>query len=106
MLNNSFIDYLLLGWTLVAENKKCRGPEILKTTVQNVEDCASQCTGIASMFTVGKNIARSNRCKKDGCKCICHTSATDEGTCTTEHHEGCRLYKFSNHNLGYYYALL
>ena len=48
------------------------------------------------MFAFGTNDFGKNRCNDDGCRCLCETSATDEGTCNNVDHNGYRLYKYSN----------
>ena len=58
------------------------------------------------MFAFGTNDFGTNRCDYggyDGCRCLCELSATDEGDCTRVIHEGYRLYKYPNNNIGNYY---
>ena len=48
------------------------------------------------MFALGTNDFGVNRCNRKGCKCLCETSAEDDGTCDVVSHKGYRLYKFGN----------
>ena len=63
---------------------ECSGSEESKGCLTSVDDCASQCEGVASMFIV----AMDSYC------CYCETSATEEGTCETQSIDGYRLYKY------------
>ena len=89
---------------MVEEKKECSGSEFENGKFHVVEDCASQCKGVASMFAFGTNDFGESRCYNDGCRCLCETSATEEGTCTTVDMDGYRLYKYSSPNLGDYYV--
>ena len=86
-----------------AGEKECGGSEVSKGTSPSVDDCASQCKGVASMFALGTNDYLTNRCYSGGCTCLCETSANEEGTCTRVNHKGYRLYKYSIPTQGYYY---
>ena len=79
---------------MVAEKKYCSGSELHKGKLQSVDDCASICKGVASMFVFGTNEFGVNRCDSIGCKCFCETSAMDQGTCNQIDHNGYRLYKY------------
>ena len=57
------------------------------------------------MFVFGTNDFGNSRCFEDGCKCLCETSATEEGTCDRIKHDGYRLYQYSVPTLGDYHAL-
>ena len=81
-----------------AEKEECDGSEISKGKLPSVDDCASQCKGVSSMFAFGTNDFLKNRCNKEGCNCLCETSATEEGTCERVDHNGYRLYKYSKGN--------
>ena len=63
---------------------ECSGSEESKGSLTSVDDCASQCKGVASMFIVSMN----------SYSCYCETSATEEGTCETQSIDGYRLYKY------------
>ena len=90
---NFFVD-----WSLVAHKKECGGSEINQGGFKGVEDCASICKGVASMFAFGTNDYLNNRCYSEGCKCLCETAASDEGTCSQVAHNGFRLYKYEKGN--------
>ena len=83
---------------MVAEKTECSGSEIDKGQLTSVDDCASQCKGVASMFAFGTNDFGTNRCNDKGCSCYCETSATVEGTCERVDHNGYRLYKYGMTN--------
>ena len=76
--------------------KECSGSETLSGLFHEIDDCASQCEGVSSMFAFGTNDFGVIRCYNDGCRCLCETSATPEGTCNIVGHNGYRLYKYSN----------
>ena len=77
-----------------AGEKECGGSEVSKGKLPSVDDCASQCKGVASMFAFGTNDYLTNRCNSNGCQCLCETSATEDGTCNSVNHKGYRLYKY------------
>ena len=87
---------LILGWSLVGDKKECGGSEKSKGRMDSIEECAEACTGVSTMFAFGTNDYGTNRCKSKnkGCKCLCETSAGDDGTCNMVNHKGYRLYKF------------
>ena len=62
--------------------------------MDSVDKCAEACKGVAEIFIFGTNDFGNDRCYEDGCKCICETSAEDDGTCDVVQHDGYRLYKF------------
>ena len=80
----------------MGEKQECGGSEKGKGRVASVEDCAEACKGVSSMFALGTNDFGVNRCNRKGCKCLCETSAEDDGTCDVVSHKGYRLYKFGN----------
>ena len=84
------------GWFLVKEKTECTGSESGKGYLPSIEDCASHCTGIASMFIFGTNDYGTTRCNENGCQCYCETSATTDGECDQTTHNGFRLYKYGN----------
>ena len=92
-----------LDWELVAEKKECSGSETEKGTFHIIDNCASQCNGVASMFAFGTNDFGEPRCYNNGCRCLCETSATAEGTCNKVNHKGYRLYRYSNQGDYYLY---
>ena len=90
---------LTLEWELLVAKQECSGSEIDKGKLPSVDDCASQCKGVASLFAFGTNDFGTDRCDNvDGCTCLCETSATEEGICNTESHNGYRLYKYLEGN--------
>ena len=93
-----------LEWELVSEKKECSGSEIGENGYNDVDDCASYCKGKSTMFAFGTNDFGTTRCYGDGCRCLCETSATKDGTCTTLDHDGYRLYKYKYPKLGDYYV--
>ena len=88
---------------MVSEKKECLGGDYENGKFHAVDDCAALCNGVSSMFAFGTNDFGTSRCYVDGCRCLCETSATAEGTCTTVDHNGYRLYKYSIPTQGYYY---
>ena len=82
----------------MAHKKECGGSEENQGKFKGVEDCASKCKGVASMFAVGTNDYFTNRCSSEGCQCLCETAASDEGTCSQVTHKGYRLYKYEKGN--------
>ena len=91
----------ILEWTLQASKTECSGSEISKGKLPSVDECASECKGISSMFAFGTNDYLKNRCDNNGCNCLCETSAAEEGTCDRVDHNGYRLYKYSK---GHYHV--
>ena len=88
-----------IKWSLVAAKTECTGQEerwIGK--VQDVETCARSCKGVSSMFIFGTNDFGEGRCNKDGCNCMCETSAWPNGTCSMfdpdKYEKGYRLFKY------------
>ena len=82
---------------MVAEKNECTGTEKMygyDDRLETVEECASKCSGISSMFAFGTNDFGTQRCQNGFCKCICETSATKEGFCQQTSHSGYRLYRF------------
>ena len=91
---------------MLEAKKECSGSEISKGKLPSVDDCASQCEGVASMFAFGTNDYLTNRCNNDGCSCYCETSATEDGTCNSVNHNGYRLYKYGIANSkGFFHVL-
>ena len=86
---------MILEWVLLKAKAECDGSEINKGKLPTVDDCASQCKEVASMFAFGTNDYGTDRCNDDGCQCLCETSAREEGQCTRVNHNGYRLYKYS-----------
>ena len=78
----------------MSEKKECSGSEESMGRFLVVDECASSCKGISSMFAFGTNDFGTNRCYDDGCSCLCETSATEEGTCDSVNHNGYILYKY------------
>ena len=80
----------------MADKKECTGTEVYPKTpmVQNIEICAQSCKGISSMFLLGTNDFRTNRCDEIGCACICETAANPDGTCNMVDNKGYRLFKY------------
>ena len=66
--------------------------------MDSITECAESCEELASMFIFGTNEFGNDRCSSDGCKCICETSADDDGNCETVQHDGYRLFKFSKYH--------
>ena len=89
------------GWSLVGEKKECSGSEDDKGTLESIASCASECKGEASMFAFGTNDFGNSRCDSKGCRCLCETSATKQGTCDIINHAGYRLYKYTSGQLSY-----
>ena len=87
IFDRSFLYWEYIAWTLVSEHKECNGPEIEKHLPENAEiqDCATECQGISSMFIVSPSLN----------KCYCETSATAEGTCNVVDAVNSHLYKYS-----------
>lgn len=46
------------------------------------------------MFAYGTNDFGGDRCQSEGCKCLCETAASTNGTCTEINHDGYRLFKY------------
>ena len=87
-------------WTLVAEEKECKGDEVQRGTLKTLEDCANACLTVSSMFAYGTNDftsdAKKQRCYPNGCRCLCETAASKTGACEAVNHLGYRLYKYAN----------
>ena len=83
-----------LDWTLVSEKRECNGPEIWAGKLKSLEDCATACRGIASMFIYGTTDFGTKRCDSEGCNCVCETPARS-GACEEVDHKGYRLYKYT-----------
>lgn len=79
---------------MIAEKTECDGSEAWKGRQYTVDQCASQCKGVSSLFIFGTNDYSDNRCFDNGCDCYCETSARSDGTCPRIAHNGFRLYKF------------
>ena len=84
------------GWTLVKDRAECAGDEIYPGEIATIEDCASECKGISSMFAFGTNDYGASRCLADGskCNCLCETAASSNGVCQESAHSGYRLYAY------------
>ena len=91
---------IIVGWSLVAEEKECSGSGLWMGYLDSIEACVAKCRGVASMFIFGTNDFGYNRCYSEKCACYCETSAKDEGTCNLISHSGYRLYKY--YSAGYY----
>ena len=89
----------------MGEKEECGGSEKNKGRVESVDACAQACKGVSSMFALGTNDFGVNRCNSNGCKCLCETSAADDGTCNVVNHKGYRLYKFGSTAGMYYYQV-
>ena len=93
-----------MKWSLVAEKVECRDDEIGNNDFwrpHTLEQCATSCLGVSSMFIFGTNDFGKDRCDVringiylEGCFCYCETSAKPDGTCNMKKHNGYRLYKF------------
>ena len=81
-------------FAMIGEKKECGGSEIFEGRLFKAEGCALNCKGVASMFIFGTNKFGTNRCNRNGCKCYCETSASDDGSCNIKNHKGYQLYKF------------
>ena len=92
----------LLDWMLVSEKRECPDAEINKGSLPSIESCAQECEGSASMFAFGTNDFGTERCDNSGCKCLCETVATNNGSCNEIVHNGFRLYRYyaKDHALG------
>ena len=78
---------IVLGWTLVAENKECdNGRDQDVGRWSDVSKCADRCRSKATMFTYEPN--------NQG-YCRCQMAASAEGTCRTRNAPGKTLYKFN-----------
>ena len=85
----------LADWQQIAEKKECKGSEV-GHRLNSIDDCATACKGVASLFAFGTNDFENNRCYNNGCDCLCETAATSQGTCEQKDHDGYRLYKYSD----------
>ena len=82
---------IVLGWTLVAENKECdNGRDQDVGRWPDVSKCADRCRSKATMFTYEPN--------NQG-YCRCQMAASTKGTCQMRDAHGKTLYKFNN-NIG------
>ena len=63
----------------MGEKEECGGSEKNKGRLESVDACAQACKGVSSMFALGTNDFGVNRCNSKGCKCLCETSAADDG---------------------------
>ena len=77
---------------LVAELKECKGDEISKEWIPTLDECADQCTNVASMFVYG--VEEKGGCQEEGCWCYCETAASVHGTCDQRHQGASHLYRF------------
>ena len=82
-------------WLKVADKQECGGSENYKGFVPSVEECALKCNTEASMFIYGtRDYGNVDSCNDNACQCYCETSATVNGTCDQQSHDGYRLYKY------------
>ena len=88
--------FVILEWFLVGDRMECDGSNNALGSIPTIEECASNCNGQASMFAYGTNDYGTSRCDSGGCKCLCETAASTEGTCTEINHNGYRLYKYKS----------
>ena len=79
---------------------ECDGLELNKGYIANVKECAAKCTGVSTMFAFGTNDFDETRCEDTGCRCLCETAATPNGTCSVVNHRGYRLYEYKVANPG------
>ena len=93
-MEHQFIYHSLLcvgstNWILVAENQECIGSDIYKPLQPNAEiqDCATGCEGVSSMFTFQGQSGEVSRC-------FCQTSANADGTCATRDLPDYDLYQY------------
>ena len=91
-----------------ASGGKVGGLEENKGYFSSLEECASSCEKISSMFAFGTNEYGTDRCKEDEedgttCKCICETAATSDGVCNQISHSGYRLYTYKHDGKGINY---
>ena len=91
---------------MVGEKEECDGAKYEDKRYRTLSDCASQCKGVSSMFAFGTAEFGDSQCLGDAtCRCLCETSATKEGTCTTINNDGYRLYKFLQTGTGDYFVV-
>ena len=77
-------------WALAMEKKECDGSEIKKGKYSNIDSCANECRGLASMFIFERNDDGVNGLFQ----CYCETSANYDGTCKTKGVGDYNLYKY------------
>ena len=89
----------LLKWSLVSIKMRCSGSKLgnYLWKARHLEDCAKSCVGVSSMFIYERKEV-ANRCKGDGCACLCETEASPDGTCLMETHNEYSLYRFESGN--------
>ena len=89
----------LLKWSLVATKMRCSGEKLGNTfwKARHLKDCAKSCVGVSSMFIYERKEV-SNRCRGDGCECLCETTASPDGTCRMDMYDGYNLYRFDSGN--------
>ena len=83
---------------MVSEREECDDSiqwNIFKGYFHSVDECASQCKDVASMFAYGTNDTGTTRCNNDGCRCLCEISATDDGVCTRVKNDLYHLFKIN-----------
>ena len=73
------ITFDIIDWTLIANEKDCKGSEVYVGRFSNATGCASECKNISSMFIFGFG----PKCNYKGCKCWCKYDALANGTCST-----------------------
>ena len=82
---------------LEAEKKECAGSEINLGKLPSLAMCANQCEQKASMFAYAttEDGIDDRLCEdKVGCKCLCETAATPDGSCHQVVYLGYTLYKY------------
>ena len=82
-----FSNILGVQYELVSTSKICSGGREDKGRIGTVEECAKQCTNVASMFIYAK-------CDSADCRCYCETGASADGTCDRTDNSQYRLYRF------------
>ena len=89
---SQYFSTLFPGWSLLKDNTECAGSEIVKGRKSTVDECASACKEVASLFAFGKN----DRCYDGGstCKCLCETAASNDGSCKEVDSDNYRLYQY------------
>ena len=72
-----------IEWNLVSKRSECDGSETERNLLPNagIQDCASECIGVSSMFIINQDRSR----------CFCETAATAEGTCDVINIQGYNL---------------
>ena len=90
---------------LFGHKVRCDGQAVIKGllnkgTELTIKDCAAACMGLTSMFSFGTNDFGQSKCNATKCNCLCETSSTTDGNCSTTDTDGYRLYTYQNPDLG------